>query len=73
MRDPLWIILQCIGLVDIMVDLKVNHYYDPIDFEGLCLFTSELLAEGTENFTAAEFAVAMEETFRKAGMGVTPE
>ncbi len=46
--------------VDIVIDFKAKHFYDPDDRQGLCNFVSRMLTEGTKNYTAAQLADALE-------------
>ena len=42
--------------IDIVLDLKVRHFYDPEDQQGLINFMSEMMLEGTQNYTDEQFA-----------------
>lgn len=42
--------------IDIAIEFKAKHYYDPQDKQGLYGFMTALLDEGTEHYTAAELA-----------------
>jgi zinc protease len=44
----------------IAVDLKTKAYYDPEDQQGITSFVSQVMTEGTENYTAQELADAVE-------------
>lgn len=55
--------------INVILELRAKHYFDPQDKQGLINFMSSLLSEGTENYTAAEFADAMES--RGMGFSVT--
>lgn len=46
--------------INIILDFKAKHYYDPDNLEGLCSFTYKMLLEGTKNYTAQELANAFE-------------
>lgn len=46
--------------IDIVLDLKVRHFYDPEDKQGLLNFMTEMLGEGTKDYTDQEFASAAE-------------
>jgi len=46
--------------VDIILDLKAKHYYDPWDKQGVLLFLSKMLNEGTKNYPGEAFADAIE-------------
>ena len=37
--------------IDIILDLKVRHFYDPEDRQGLINFMSEMLLEGTQDYS----------------------
>ena len=52
--------------IDLMLDLKVRHFYDPEDQEGLINFMSTMLLEGTQQYTDYELADAAE----SRGMGI---
>lgn len=53
-HDPL------LPTVDIIVDLKAKHYYDPEDKQGLAMFLADALQEGTVRRSAVEFANELE-------------
>lgn len=42
--------------IDIVLDLKVRNFYDPEDKQGLVNFMTEMLGEGTHDYTDQEFA-----------------
>ncbi len=46
--------------VDLILDLKAKHYFEPPDKSGLSLFVSKMLLEGTKNYTAQELIDAIE-------------
>lgn len=46
--------------IDIVLDLKMRHFYDPAGKEGLLNFMTEMLGEGTQDYTDQEFADAAE-------------
>lgn len=46
--------------IDIVLDLKVRNFYDPEDKQGLLNFMTEMLGEGTRDYTDHEFAAAAE-------------
>jgi len=46
--------------VEIVIDLKAKHFYDPDDKQGRYLFMTELLQEGTHTYTAHELAQELE-------------
>ena len=47
--------------IDMMLDFKAKHYFDPEDRQGLLLFLFDMLQEGTTNLSASEFAQALEQ------------
>ena len=54
--------------IDLILDLKAKHYFDPDGKEGLGQFVSKMLMEGTENYTAQQFIDAIE----SRGMSIAP-
>ncbi len=46
--------------VDIVLDFKGKHYYDPQGKEGLSLFMSKMMLEGTKNYSTDELTEAIE-------------
>lgn len=46
--------------IDLILDLKTKHYSDPEGKQGLALFVSKMLLEGTKNYTVEEFNDAIE-------------
>lgn len=46
--------------IDVVLDLKVRNFYDPEDKQGLLNFMTEMLGEGTQDYTDQEFASAAE-------------
>ena len=46
--------------ITINLSLKAKHYYDPDDKQGLCSFTMALLSEGTNKYSASQFADEIE-------------
>jgi len=42
--------------IDLILELKVRHYYDPEDKQGLINFMSEMMLEGTQDYTDQELA-----------------
>lgn len=46
--------------IDMVLDLKVRSFYDPEDKQGLLNFMTEMLAEGTQDYTDQQFADAAE-------------
>lgn len=49
-----------IAKIDLVLDLKAKHYYDPQDKQGLAQFASKMLLEGTKNYPAHELIDAIE-------------
>ncbi len=48
------------GKIDCILDLKAKHFYDPADKQGLSIFMTDLLQEGTHNYTAHQLAQEIE-------------
>ena len=46
--------------VNIILQFKARHYFDPDDKQGLYYFVSRMLSEGTEKYTAQELADEIE-------------
>lgn len=46
--------------VELILDLKGDSDYDPIDKQGLCRFMAKMLVEGTDQYTAEQFAHEVE-------------
>ncbi|MGC2310792.1 MAG: pitrilysin family protein [Candidatus Babeliaceae bacterium] len=46
--------------IDLILDLKAKHYYDPQDKLGLSMFVADLLQEGTRKYSAAQLAQEIE-------------
>jgi zinc protease len=46
--------------IDLLLDLKAKHYFDPSHKLGLSLFVSKMLLEGTKNYTADALIDAIE-------------
>jgi len=46
--------------IDIVLDLRAKHYYDPQDKQGMLLFVSKMLTEGTKNYPGEALAEAIE-------------
>jgi zinc protease len=46
--------------INVMVELKAKSWYDPDNKQGLYNFVASMLTEGTENYTATEFAQELE-------------
>ncbi len=54
--------------VDIILDFKAKHFYDPKDKEGLAFFVSKMLLEGTKKYSAKELTDLIE----SRGMSISP-
>lgn len=46
--------------IDVVLDLKAKHYYDPEHLQGLSMFVSDMLQEGTNKYSAQQFAQELE-------------
>lgn len=46
--------------VDLILDLKAKHYFDPANKQGLSLFVSKMLLEGTKKYSADSLIEAIE-------------
>lgn len=46
--------------IDLIIDFKAKHYYDPEGAQGLCSFAYEMLLEGTKKYSGEEFADILE-------------
>jgi len=46
--------------IDIVLDLKVRHFYDPEEQQGLINYMSEMMLEGTKDYTDEQLADAAE-------------
>lgn len=46
--------------IDLILDFKAKQYYDPIELQGLSLFTADMLQEGTQQHSASELAQLLE-------------
>ncbi|MGB8366772.1 MAG: pitrilysin family protein, partial [Candidatus Babeliales bacterium] len=46
--------------VNLILEFKARHYYDPDNKQGLCNFVSKMLQEGTENYTGQQLANIVE-------------
>lgn len=46
--------------INIVMEFKARNFYDPADKEGLYNFVTNMMSEGTENFTAIELAQEIE-------------
>ena len=49
-----------LGKIDLIMDLKAKHYYDPADRQGLSVLMVDLLQEGTTTYTAHTLATELE-------------
>jgi zinc protease len=47
--------------VDLILDFKAKYNYDPAQLQGLGSFVLDMLVEGTENYSASDFAGILEE------------
>lgn len=47
--------------IDVILDFKAKHYFDPEDRQGLCTFLFDLLQEGTTNYDSQQFAQELEQ------------
>ncbi len=56
--------------INIILEFKAKSYYDPEDKQGLYNFMTKMLVEGTRNYSAAEFADAIES--RGMALSVSP-
>lgn len=46
--------------IDMVLDLKAKHFYDPQNKQGLETFVADMLQEGTEKYSTQELAQAVE-------------
>lgn len=46
--------------IDLILDFKVKHFYDPENKQGLCSFVFDMLLEGTKNYTSSELSDTLE-------------
>lgn len=46
--------------INLVLDFKMKHYYDPEKLQGLCTFMNRMLIEGTKNYPDASLADALE-------------
>ena len=46
--------------LDLIMDLKYKHFYDPVDKQGLSMFVADLLQEGTQKYSAQALASELE-------------
>ncbi|MFC1845651.1 M16 family metallopeptidase [Candidatus Dependentiae bacterium] len=49
-----------VEMVELILDLKAKSYYDPDHLQGLALFVSRMMLEGTQNYTGQELAQEIE-------------
>jgi len=42
--------------IDMIIDFKAKHYFDPEDKQGLYNFMTSMMAEGTQNYSAKELS-----------------
>jgi zinc protease len=56
--------------INLILELKAKSYYDPEDMQGIYNFMAKMLTEGTERYSAAEFADAVES--RGMSLSVSP-
>jgi zinc protease len=49
-----------VDIVEIQLDLKASHYYDPVGQEGVAYIVSKLMLEGTKNYPGLLFAQTIE-------------
>lgn len=52
--------LKFVDKVEICLNLKVKHYYDPIELEGRIGFLFDLMEEGTKKYPGNEFGEKLE-------------
>ncbi len=46
--------------INLMLEFKAKHWFDPQDKQGLFTFVSRMMAEGTKNYTADQLAEELE-------------
>ncbi|HXW86210.1 MAG TPA: pitrilysin family protein [Candidatus Bathyarchaeia archaeon] len=56
----LWYNNPNVPKIVVAIDLKTKGYYDPENKQGITSFVSQMMTEGTENYTAQELADAVE-------------
>lgn len=56
-----------VPMVEIAFDFQAKAYYDPTELQGLSLFMSKMMLEGTKKYTGQELADA----FESKGMSIT--
>ena len=56
--------------INLILEFKAKSYYDPEDKQGLYNFMTKMIVEGTKNYSAAEFADAIES--RGMALSVSP-
>jgi zinc protease len=49
-----------LGKIDLVMDLKAKHYYDPENRQGLSVLMADLLQEGTKNYSTQGLALELE-------------
>lgn len=52
----LWYHNPNVPKIELVMEFAAKHYYDPFELQGLSLFVSNLLSEGTKQHTATELA-----------------
>jgi len=58
--ELIWSHNDSVDIVECLIDLKVNHYYDNEDKQGLGYIVSKMLLEGTVNFPGQKFSDEIE-------------
>ncbi|MBP6869307.1 insulinase family protein [Candidatus Babeliales bacterium] len=53
--ELIWSHNQAIDFVEIQIELKANHLYDPAGLEGLSFVVSSMMVEGTQNYPGKLF------------------
>ncbi|MCL5436491.1 MAG: insulinase family protein [Candidatus Dependentiae bacterium] len=48
------------GKIDLLIDLKAKHFYDPVDKQGCLMMVADLLQEGTKRHSATALAIELE-------------
>lgn len=46
--------------IDLILEFKAKHYYDPKELEGIYTFLTEMMTEGTEKYSATQLAQELE-------------
>lgn len=49
-----------LGKIDLLIDLKAKHYFDPVGKQGRAMLVADLLQEGTKKRSATELAQELE-------------